>query len=456
VSLQDLPSVDRLLSGPGGRELVAKYGRDLALAAIREELSHARQRIRSGGSVPEHDRLLADVERGLAQFLSPTLLPVINATGVILHTNLGRAPLSKSAWRAVRAVSPHYSSLEYDLPSGTRGQRGDHIDGLLQRLTGAEAALMVNNNAGAVLLALASLAHGKEAVVSRTQLIEIGGGFRIPEILSQSGAELVEVGTTNRTHLRDYEGALGPRTGLILRAHHSNFQLVGFTTEPSLAELARVAAAAHVPLVDDLGSGTLLDTQRFGLAHEPTVQESLQAGADLVTFSGDKLLGGPQAGLIVGKAEFVDRLKRHPLARALRPDKLCLAAMADTLVTYLKGEAEEALPVWRMISAAPDSLRERAQRWQQELAFGELRKGESTIGGGSLPGETLPTWLWSLASDHPDSLIMALRSRTPPVVARIEESSLLLDPRTVLPEQDDEVVRALAEFRKRETIEAGE
>ena len=448
MSYRDLPATDHLLQLPGSQSLIAEYGRERTLASLRQALDQARNRIGQGGEAPTESEIIASAEQNLSRLLEPSLRPVVNATGVILHTNLGRAPLSQQALAAIQQVATRYSNLEFDLESGQRGKREQHVEKMLIELTGAEAALIVNNNAAAVLLALTALSKGRETLISRTQLIEIGGGFRIPEVLAQSGATLVEVGTTNRTHLRDFEAALGQDTGAILRAHHSNFQLVGFTSEPELSELVTISQMAAVPLVDDLGSGVLIDTAAYGLSHEPMVQESLQAGASLVTFSGDKLLGGPQAGLIVGREELVDRLRQHPLARAVRPDKLCLAALAATLDSYLRGQAEADIPIWRMISAQPEKIRARAERWVLESGLGEVQESESTVGGGSLPGESLPTFLWSYPGEHPDQLSASLRRAEPPVIGRVNQGQLLLDPRTVLPEQDAHVITALRSLEK--------
>lgn len=442
MSLRDLPAVERLLQTDAARALTETYGRPLTLAALRDGLETARAAIRAGGPPPEPAQLLEQARRALETWLAPTLRPVVNATGVILHTNLGRAPLSVAAQAAARAAAG-YVTLEFDLGRGRRGARDQHAEALLCRLTGAEAALVVNNNAAAVLLALSALARGRQVLIARSQLIEIGGGFRVPEVLKQSGARLVEVGTTNRTHLDDFEAALGGRVAMILRAHHSNFKLVGFTTEPGLAELAALGRRHDLPLVDDLGSGALLDTAAFGLGHEPTVQESLQAGAALVCFSGDKLLGGPQAGLVVGARAAVGRLRRHPLARAVRPDKLCLAALAATLTHYLRDEATREIPVWRMIAAAPETLAARAQAWAATLGAGSPRAGRSTVGGGALPEETLPTWLLTLETRRPNALAARLRQADPPVIARVEDGRLALDPRTVLPEQDPDLLAGL-------------
>ena len=449
MTLRDLPSIERLLQSDGGTGLQAEFGRTLAVEALRLEVDRARAAVRQGAAAPPPAGLIDGARRWLHLRLTSTLQPVINATGVILHTNLGRAVLSSDAQQAVLAAASGYSSLEYDLERGERGRREEHLESLLCQVTGAPAGFVVNNNAAAVLLALTVLARRKEVVVSRSQLIEICGGFRIPDVLVQSGAKLVEVGTTNRTHRRDFEAALGPKTGLLLRAHSSNFRLVGFTAVPSLAELVELGRAAGVPVVDDLGSGALLDTETFGLAHEPTVQESLQAGAALVAFSGDKLLGGPQAGILVGERSPIEKLKAHPLARAVRADKLCLAGLQATLWHYARGEAPVTIPVWRMIAMAESEVRGRAEAWAAELGVGQVRPARSTIGGGSLPQETLPTWTLALAVDHPNDLAAALRRATPAVVARVEADQVLLDPRTVLPEQDAALVEALRQVLRR-------
>jgi L-seryl-tRNA(Ser) seleniumtransferase len=316
---------------------------------------------------------------------------------------------------------------------------------LLRHLTGAGAALVVNNNAAGILLVLSALARRRSVVIARSQLIEIGGGFRVPDVMKQSGAKLVEIGTTNRVHLSDYETALadaGP-VALVLRAHRSNFRIVGFTSEPSLPEISALAHRSSIPIVDDLGSGALLDTSQYGLAHEPTINESLEGGADLVCFSGDKLLGGPQAGIILGRSDLIEKLKKHPLARAIRADKLCLAALNATLIHYLKGEAEKQIPIWRMISAPLDSLTARVQTWVENLGQGEVFASESTVGGGSLPGETLPTYALALVVSSPNRFLERLLTATPPIVARLVEGRILLDPRTVFPEQDGELLQTL-------------
>jgi L-seryl-tRNA(Ser) seleniumtransferase len=447
TGLRSLPSVDTLLQADFAGEWLRRYGRPLTLQAIRSELETARAAYARLGEVPRQAELLERIDRTLQNWTHPTLTPVINATGVILQTNLGRAPLSRAAAEAVQAVALGYSTLEYDLAAGKRGLRSMHAEAQLRRLTGAEAALVVNNNAAAVLLALTALARRRAVVIARTQLVEIGGGFRVPDVMKQSGARLLEVGATNRVHRSDYEAALQEKPALILRAHRSNFRLVGFTSEPELAELAELSHAAGLPLLDDLGSGALLDTARYGLGHEPTVQESLAAGADIVCFSGDKLLGGPQAGLIVGRAELVAKLKKHPLARAVRADKLCLAALSATLQHYLVDEAEECVPVWRMIAVPLDDLRQRGAAWAGDLGHGEVLAGESTVGGGSLPGETLPTCLLALRLPNPNRALATLRRAATPVIARVLDDRLVFDPRTVLPEQEPallDAIRALA------------
>jgi len=443
-SRRDLPSVDRVLQSSEAGSMIEQYGRPLVVASIRETLEGFRLRHAREGEIPGHQTLLDEANRLLQSWTAPTLQPVINASGVIIHTNLGRAPLSAAALQAAQEAGVGYSTLEFDLQKGRRGSRLVHAEALLQRLTGAQAAMVVNNNAAAVLLVLTGLARRRAVVIARSQLVEIGGGFRVPDVMKQSGARLLEVGTTNRVHLADYEQALEVNPALILHAHRSNFLMLGFTGEPQLPELAKVAHQAGIPLVDDLGSGALLDTARFGLGHEPMVQESLADGADVVCFSGDKLLGGPQAGIIVGNAELVSRLKKHPLARALRADKLCLAALSATLLHYLKGEAEEYIPVWRMIAASQEAIKERAGSWAGVLGQGEVIAGESTVGGGSLPGESLPTFLLALTVKNPDRLLETLRHSQPAVVGRVWENRVVLDPRTVLPSQDKYLLSVLS------------
>jgi len=443
MNLHRLPSVEQLLQTKQAAELIASYGRPLTLQAIRTTMGEIRAhvpKISKTTSLPDHEFILTRAASLLDLWTCSTLLPVINASGVILHTNLGRAPLSTAAIQSMNDVSRGYSNLEFNLETGKRGSRLIHTEALLQRLTGAEAALVVNNNAAAVLLVLSVLANKKRVIVSRSQLIEIGGGFRIPDVMRQSGAKLVEVGATNRVHLSDYEEALAEPTALVMHAHYSNFKMIGFTEEPERKEIAELAHRYGVLFADDLGSGTLLKTERYGLAHEPTVQESLAAGADLVCFSGDKLLGGPQAGILVGKADLLASIKKHPLARAVRADKLCLAALTATLLHYLKDEAEREIPIWRMISATPKQLKVRAMYWAARLGQGDVLASESTIGGGSLPGESLPTWVLALTARSTGKFSEKLRQEQPPVITRTENDRILLDPRTVLPEQDESLL----------------
>jgi L-seryl-tRNA(Ser) seleniumtransferase len=438
--------VDKLLSLEEGDALVAAFGHPLTVNAVRHTLSEIRTAYKdvSLDAIPSLNVILKRTEETLADWVNPSLQPVINATGVVIHTNLGRAPLSRETIRAMQAVSAGYSNLEYDLGKGRRGSRYLHAEELLVRLTGAEAALVVNNNAAALMLALAALARRRRALISRTQLVEIGGGFRIPEVMKQSGAKLYEIGATNRVHLKDYDKAIKDQSiALVMRAHRSNFRLEGFTGEPAVEEVIALAHDAGLPFLDDLGSGSLLDTAAFGLGHEPTVQEALAAGADLVCFSGDKLLGGPQAGVIVGRKDLIAKLRKHPMARAVRADKTALAGLSATLLHYLKNEAVEKIPVWQMIAARPDALKTAVAGWIDELGTGSIIKGASTVGGGSLPGETLPTFLLALDIPHPDRVLALLRAAATPVIARLEDDRAVFDPRTVFPEQEKQFLAVL-------------
>ena len=426
MELRDLPSVDELARGSAD---------PLAVAAARAVIERARAAIRAGA---EPGDLAAALEAELAAVRRPALRRVLNATGVIVHTNLGRAPLPATALERVADAARGYSNLEYDLAAGERGSRQDHVAGLLGRLTGAESAIVVNNNAGAMLLALAALAEGREVLVSRGELIEIGDGFRIPDVLARSGARLVEVGTTNRTRASDYEQAMRPETALILRVHQSNFRVVGFTELPSLADLAEVARRHQLPLIDDLGSGALVD-----LADEPTVRASLAAGADLVCISGDKLLGGPQAGIVVGRTELVEKLRRHPLHRALRIDKLGLAALEGTLQLYLDpARALREVPVLRMLREDAALVRARAERLA-EATNGEVEETVARVGGGALPLAELP----SFACAVEESLAAALRTHEPPVVGIVRDGRLLLDCRTLDDDEAGLVAAAVAACR---------
>jgi L-seryl-tRNA(Ser) seleniumtransferase len=430
VELRDLPSVDEL----AGHESLSDVPHPLAVEAARSALARAREEIRAG-----HDPgdLVARAVGELAAAVRPRLRRVLNATGVIVHTNLGRAPLAPAALERAVEVGGSYSNLEYDLDTGARGSRQDHLAALLRRLTGAEAALVVNNNAAAVLLALAALAEGREVVVSRGELIEIGDGFRIPDVLARSGARLVEVGTTNRTRAADYERAVGPETAVLLRVHQSNFRVVGFTERPTTAALAAVARRADLPLVDDLGSGALEE-----FADEPTPRSALADGADLVCFSGDKLLGGPQAGIVVGRADLVEQLRRHPLQRALRADKLTLAALEGTLAVHLDPSGE--LPVRRMLEEAAEAVRARAERLAAAVG-GEVEETVARVGGGALPLVELP----SFACAVEEELAGPLRTAEPPVVAIVRDGRTLLDCRTLTDGEADEVAAAVQACRSR-------
>jgi L-seryl-tRNA(Ser) seleniumtransferase len=426
VELRDLPSVD---------ELARASDDPLAVDAAREVLARARDEIRAGD---EPGDLTARLHEQLRAVRAPALRGVLNATGIIVHTNLGRAPLPTAAAERVASVGRGYSNLEFDLDSGARGSRQDHVAGILRRLTGAEAALVVNNNAAAMLLALAALAEGREVLVSRGELIEIGDGFRIPEVLARSGARLAEVGTTNRTSAGDYERAATADTALLLRVHQSNFRVVGFAERPSLGELAAVAARLGVPLLDDLGSGALVD-----IPDEPTARQTLAGGADLACFSGDKLLGGPQAGVLVGRAELVERLRRHPLHRALRIDKLGLAALEGTLLLYLEPErALREVPVLRMLNEDAAGVRMRAERLAAAVG-GEVEETVARVGGGALPLAELP----SFACAVEESLARALRAGEPPVVGIVRDGRLLLDCRTLTDDEADLVAQAVRACR---------
>jgi L-seryl-tRNA(Ser) seleniumtransferase len=425
VELRELPSVDELARG---------IGDPLAVDAARAVLDRAREEIRAGADPGD---LHARVHAELAAVRAPSLRRVLNATGVIVHTNLGRAPLPARVLERIADVVG-YSNLEYDLAAGERGSRQDHVAAILRRLTGAEAALVVNNNAAALLLAAAALADGREVIVSRGELIEIGDGFRIPDVVARSGAKLVEVGTTNRTRAKDYERAIGKKTALLLRVHQSNFRVVGFTERPPLEKLAHVARRHDVPLLDDLGSGAFVD-----IADEPTARATLEGGADLVCFSGDKLLGGPQAGVIAGRADLVEKLRRHPLHRAMRIDKLSLAALEATLLIYLEpGRALTEIPVLRMLNEAPEIIRSRAERLAAKVG-GEVEETVARVGGGALPLAELP----SFACAVDEALAQPLRLHAPPVVGVVRDGRLLLDCRTLTDAEADEVAAAVADVR---------
>ena len=460
--LARLPGVDTLLAQAAARGLAELFPRELLLDELRERLAEMRQKIREGtecgGGEFDSDSFWPGVTAALEERLAPRLKRVINASGVVIHTNLGRSPLPAAALAQVAAVAGGYSNLEYDLEKGARSIRYANVEELLCRLSGAEAAMVVNNNAGAVLLALSALAAGREVVVSRGELVEIGGAFRIPEIVVQGGARLVEVGATNRTHLSDYERAIGSETALLLKVHTSNYRVSGFAGVPAARELVALGRRHDIPVIEDLGSGNLIDLAAYGLPGEPTVPEVIASGVALATFSGDKLLGGPQAGIIVGRREFVERLKQHPLNRALRIDKMTLAALEATLKCFLEPEkACELVPTLRMLTRSPQALKREAQRLRRRIAKAcgaaegmELAvvPASSRAGGGALPEIELPTWAVALrlAGKSPARLEAYLRGREVPVVARIVEERLLFDPRTLLPEDYAELARACREL----------
>jgi L-seryl-tRNA(Ser) seleniumtransferase len=466
LPLRQIPSVDELLQEPVIQKLLEVHPRWTVIEAVRETLEEHRQKIltllREGieAVVPDLSTLVGQVRRKALHLARPSLRRVINATGVILHTNLGRAPLSREALARLQEVAEHYSTLEFDLPQGARGSRQGHIQGLLTRLTGAEGALAVNNNAAAVLLSINTMAEGREVVVSRGELIEIGDSFRIPDVMRKAGAVLREVGTTNRTRLKDYEEAIGEKTALLLKVHPSNFRIVGFTSDVPLADLVALGRRRALPVMIDMGSGAIADLTPFGLRGESTVHETLRSGVDLITFSGDKLLGGPQAGLIVGKKLMIERIRKNPLARAVRIDKLSLAALEATLRGYLEGEKGlGAIPALAMITCPLDAIEQRAERVRaglQALAHPSVRvtveEQQSEVGGGALPAQGLPTYCVALqrSSLSPHRLEALLREADPAVVTRIKEEKVLLDMRTVREDEVELLISAVGPILARE------
>ncbi|AJE02019.1 L-seryl-tRNA(Sec) selenium transferase [Geobacter pickeringii] len=454
--LKHIPKVDKILEWPGLRELLARHPRPSVLAVVRDVLDTLRVAARAetlGEAELAEAAVTARIERELARLAAPSLRRVVNGTGVVIHTNLGRSPLAVGVRPHLDEIAFGYSNLEFDLDRGERGSRYSHVEKLLCELTGAEAALVVNNNAAAVLLALSALAAGKEVIVSRGELVEIGGSFRIPDVMRQGGAILREVGTTNRTHPRDYRQAVTPETGLLLKVHSSNFAVVGFTAEVPPAELAAIGRESGVPVMADAGSGSLLDLSRFGICGEPTVQEFVAAGIDVITFSGDKLLGGPQAGIIVGRAHFIAPLTKHPLLRALRIDKLTLAALEATLRLYRdERQARAEIPTLRMLTASPDELAARGRailrrlrRTLPDMLRFALVDGNSQVGGGAYPLLELPTTLVAVDADgrSPQELEERLRRAPVPVIGRIHRGRFLLDCRTLLDDDLPLLVNAL-------------
>ena len=447
---RQIPAVNEVLNRTAIEELAARLGRRLVLECTRRVLQRLRDQIVAGGVssvslAALEQEIVSEAESGARL----SLRPVINASGVILHTNLGRAPLAREAVEHLAEVSTRYSNLEYDLEAGERGKRDVHTERLFSQLLGAEKALVVNNNAAAVLLALNTLAEGTEVIVSRGELIEIGGSFRIPDVCAKSGAILREVGTTNRTRIEDYAAAINERTGVLLRVHPSNFRIVGFTARPSLEEFVALAERHNLTSMEDLGSGCLVDLSTVGVRDEPTATASLKAGVDVVTFSGDKLLGGPQAGILAGKRELLERIRKNPLFRALRVDKLVIAALEATISLYLQGKTDD-IPALRMIQLSLEVIRRRATRLVEKISARpqfsvRVENGESVIGGGSTPAQSLPTVLLAVthSSHSAQELERLLRRSSPPVIARVEEDALLLDLRTVFEDQDEELLRAV-------------
>ena len=438
-----LPAVDAVLAEPDVTALLAAHPRSLVVRAVRDTIDHARA---NGGTTPP-EGWGAAVGARVQQLAAPSLLPVINATGVVLHTNLGRAPLARAAREAMTRIAAGYSNLEYDLARGARGSRHALCRDLLVELTGAEDGIVLNNAAGALLVALSALARDGEAIVSRGELVEIGGAFRIPDIMARSGATLVEVGTTNRTHLTDYEGAVTERTKLLLKVHRSNFQVTGFTAEVSAQEIAGVAREQGAASLYDLGSGLLTDLSPWGLSGEPTVPEALASGVDAVAFSGDKLLGGPQAGILLGTRDAIAACRKDPLARAVRSDKFTLAALEATLALYREPEtSRREIPVLRMLTEDVKQIRQRAETLRKDVGRDcDIVEGESEVGGGSFPGAKLKTWLVALHPQHlpPNALAERLRGGAPPVIARIADDHVVLDPRTIFPDELESVARAV-------------
>ena len=447
--LRTLPKVDDLLRDPALEEVCREYGENMVTDSIRREVDDLRRGLLSQtlDALPERSEICRSIIRRVRQDAQPSFRQVINGTGIVLHTNLGRASLSRQAAQAAAEAAQRYSNLEYNLESGSRGTRYSHVESLLCRLTGAESALVVNNNAAAVLLTLSALTQGGQVPVSRGELVEIGGSFRVPDIMEACGAQLKEVGATNKTHLYDYERAICPDTRAIMKVHTSNYRIVGFTESPALADLVKLGHEHGLPVIEDLGSGSLLDLERFGLHGEPTVQDSIKAGVDVVCFSGDKLLGGPQAGIILGRKIYLDRLKKHPLTRAMRVDKMTLAALEATLRSYAAGREDE-IPVVAMLGASQDDLHRKAEALHARLARAgveaQILSTDGCVGGGSLPNQILPSWAVALGGNV-NALEEKLRLGTPAIVGRIHDGQYLLDVRTLWEEDFPAIVEAMKE-----------
>ncbi|MBN1369661.1 MAG: L-seryl-tRNA(Sec) selenium transferase [Dehalococcoidaceae bacterium] len=448
--MRKLPQVEILLTSPDLAASIKRYSRPLVMQAIQRVLSTVRSGIAGGGTAPAMDGLVQDVKEDLAKTWPGFRSPVINATGVVLHTNLGRAPMPPAALEAISELCGQFSVLEYDLVTGKRGRRAQELERLLCILTGAEAALVVNNNAAAVLLILVALANGREAIVSRGELVQIGGGFRVPEIMTQSGVTLREVGTTNQTYLEDYAKAINENTGILLKVHRSNFALRGFTSEVTVAELKALGNKHSLPVVYDVGSGAFFDTEEYGMEHEPSVPDAINENADIICFSGDKLFGGAQAGIIIGKKEYIDKLRKHQLLRAVRIDKMATIALETVVMHYLNKETREKVPVWQMMGYSAEEIGRRAEIVAGKLAeqgiAAEVKPGLSMVGGGSLPDQTLPTTLIAIKPEISlDAFSNRLRFATPPVIGRIEDERFLVDLRTVFAHQEEQLMQKILE-----------
>ena len=449
--LRALPGVEELLSSEELKEQLMLYSHPVVAKACRVVIADAREMIVSRGKEVNKKEILAEVNLRLEEHFSFRVQPVINATGIILHTNLGRAPISAEILQQITEISSAYNNLEFVLESGQRGKRGTLLEQFLCELTGAESACVVNNNAGAMFLILSALAKGKEVIVSRGELVQIGGGFRIPEILNLSGAILKEVGTTNQSTLEDYEKAITENSALLLKVHHSNFKMEGFIKEASLKELSELASEKKSYLVYDQGSGAVVDTRQFGLEKEPLVQEGVSAGAGAVAFSGDKLFGGPQAGIIVGEKVLIDRIKSSPLYRALRVDKFTVSGLEETTLLYLRGLALEKIPIWRMIAQQAEIIKQRAEQLLLQISTKSAKvsvtQTTSYLGGGSLPGQGLPSYAVALESVLPlEDIAKRFRTAKPPVIGRISQDRFLLDLRTVFPEQDSVIASVISQI----------
>lgn len=446
--IRNLPSISKVLENPEIVELIDTYSLNNVTELVRSVVSDVRSAVLAGHLEPSLQLIVSNTKKLAEEKWDYSPVAVVNATGVLIHTNLGRSALSESAVKSMSVAAGDYTNLEYDLSQGKRGSRQNFVSKLINELTGAEASLVVNNNAAAMLLALAAISSNKEVIVSRSESVEIGGGFRIPDVLKLSNAKIVEIGTTNRTYAKDYENVVSDKTGAILIVHASNFKQTGFVHSPTITELINIGIKKGVPIIHDLGSGCFVDTTKFGLPSEPTPKESIGKGVAIAMFSGDKLLGGPQCGIIAGKKEVIEKLSQHPLYRAIRIDKVNLAGLTATLLHYIRENHLEEIPVLKMISQTESGLRLRSLHLQQSIGKSlKVIKGFSTIGGGSMPGETLPTWLLAISGQEKSKMIFdSLRKSNPPIISRIENDMVLLDPRTILPKYDDVLVSIISKI----------